>query len=219
MSLRKCEVSNSDARCLPLAERTVALVVTSPPYINVFNYHQNYRRVMELMGWYPLRIAKSEIGSNKKHRSNRFMTVVQYCMDLSQTLAELKRLMVSKGMAVFVIGRESRVRNVPFYNGRLLALIAAGEGAFRLERWQERRFTNRFGKEIYEDIITLAPEAEENAPTTEFARSVAVEALTQALSNTEGAAREDINQALARADEVKPSPLSTSPSRPPLLPK
>lgn len=219
-SPRACEVLSSDARALPLAEDAVELIVTSPPYINVFNYHQNYRKAMELMGWSPLGVAKSEIGSNRKHRGNHFMTVVQYCMDLSQTLTELKRLMVSEGVAVFVVGRESRVRDVPFYNGRLLALIAVGEEAFHLERWQERRFTNRFGKNIYEDIITLVPKAgAENAPTTDFGRSVGAKALLQALGNVEGEIRKDIEQALEHVDDIEPSPLSTGPSRSPLLPR
>jgi adenine-specific DNA methylase len=34
------ELSNSDARALPPPDGCVDLVVTSPPYINVFNYHQ-----------------------------------------------------------------------------------------------------------------------------------------------------------------------------------
>jgi len=146
------------------------------------------------------------------------MTVVQYCMDLSQTLAELKRLLGSDGTALFVVGRESRVRDVPFYNGRLLALTAVGEEAFRLERWQERRFTNRFGKDIYEDVITLVPKGDaRNVPTAKFGRSVGIRALTQALDNAEGEARENIQQALERADAIEPSPLSTSLGEVPLL--
>ena len=51
---------------------TVNLVITSPPYINVFNYHQNYRAILELLDWDLLSVAKSEIGSNRKNRGNRF---------------------------------------------------------------------------------------------------------------------------------------------------
>lgn len=54
-----------DARALPLESESVDFVITSPPYINVFNYHQNYRRSVELLGWDILRVAKSEIGSNR----------------------------------------------------------------------------------------------------------------------------------------------------------
>lgn len=61
-----------DARCLPLENQSVDFVVTSPPYINVFNYHQNYRRSVEVLGWDVLRVARSEIGSNRANRGNRF---------------------------------------------------------------------------------------------------------------------------------------------------
>ena len=33
-------MANCDARSLPLPLEEVDIVVTSPPYINVFNYHQ-----------------------------------------------------------------------------------------------------------------------------------------------------------------------------------
>ncbi|MEB3180556.1 MAG: DNA methyltransferase [Nostocaceae cyanobacterium] len=39
-----------DARSLPLEEDSIDFVITSPPYINVFNYHQNYRRSAEALG-------------------------------------------------------------------------------------------------------------------------------------------------------------------------
>jgi hypothetical protein len=52
-----------DARNLPFKEDFIDFIVTSPPYINVFNYHQNYRRSAEALGWDLLKIAKSEIGS------------------------------------------------------------------------------------------------------------------------------------------------------------
>jgi hypothetical protein len=53
-----------DARSLPLEDGSVDFAITSPPYINVFNYHQNYRRSVEVLGWDLLRVARSEIGSN-----------------------------------------------------------------------------------------------------------------------------------------------------------
>ncbi|NKC12583.1 MAG: hypothetical protein GKR94_10390 [Gammaproteobacteria bacterium] len=56
---------NSDCRQLPLDDNVVDLVITSPPYINVFNYHQQYRKNTERLGWDILEVAKSEIGSNR----------------------------------------------------------------------------------------------------------------------------------------------------------
>ena len=55
LSLPFCEhrirVLNCDARRLPLHDSSVDLVLTSPPYINVHNYHQQYRRSAEALGW------------------------------------------------------------------------------------------------------------------------------------------------------------------------
>lgn len=210
-STRACQVFLADARSLPLPESSVDLVITSPPYINVFNYHQNYRRAMELMGWRLLEVAPSEIGSNRKHRSNRFLTVIQYCMDMVQAFAELRRVLKPDGILISVVGRESRVRGIPFYNGRLLALSAVGGPGFRLERWQERRFINRYGKVIYEDVLTLRP-GNEAANKRDVGRQVGVLALENALDGTtEEQVRSDIKQAIARSNKIQLSqPLATS---------
>ena len=50
-SKRQVEACQADARHLPLPDRVVDLVITSPPYINVFNYHQMYRASAEALGW------------------------------------------------------------------------------------------------------------------------------------------------------------------------
>ncbi|HRF93979.1 MAG TPA: hypothetical protein PLZ51_02230, partial [Aggregatilineales bacterium] len=73
------DVILADARAMPVPQQSIDFVLTSPPYINVLNYHQQYRTSIESFGYNILQIAKSEIGSNRKHRSNRFLTVIQYC--------------------------------------------------------------------------------------------------------------------------------------------
>ena len=77
VSARPIEVHLTDARVVPLRDHTVGFVVTSPPYVNVFNYHHHYRRAVEALGWNPLAVARSEIGSNRKFRQNRYLTVVR----------------------------------------------------------------------------------------------------------------------------------------------
>ncbi|HXX81402.1 MAG TPA: DNA methyltransferase, partial [Thermodesulfovibrionales bacterium] len=85
-SIRQIKADLQDARALPMQSKSVDFVVTSPPYINVFNYHQNYRRSVEVLGWDLLRVARSEIGSNRANRGNRFYTVVQYCIDMANVI-------------------------------------------------------------------------------------------------------------------------------------
>jgi len=91
-SKKAVSVDLGDARYLPLDGCVIDFVLTSPPYINVFNYHHNYRSSAEMLGWRPLVSARSEIGANRKFRQNRFLTVVQYCIDMSLSLTELVRV-------------------------------------------------------------------------------------------------------------------------------
>lgn len=70
------EARVGDARAVDEADNTFDYLVTSPPYINVFNYHQNHRPIIEALGHTPLTAAKAEIGANRKFRQNRYMTVV-----------------------------------------------------------------------------------------------------------------------------------------------
>lgn len=67
---KKIKTDLSDARQLSLEDNQIDFVITSPPYINVFNYHQNYRKSAEILGWDLLKIARSEIGSNRANRGN-----------------------------------------------------------------------------------------------------------------------------------------------------
>jgi DNA modification methylase len=205
-STRPCEVFIADARVLPLSDSSVDLVITSPPYINVFNYHQNYRKAMEIMRWNLLDIARSEIGSNRKHRGNRFLTVIQFCMDMAQALTELRRVLRSEAIVVLVVGRESSVRGVAFHNGHLLALLAITACGFNIERWQERKFVNRFGVTIFEDLLTLRlADCIAEAPE-ELGRQVGVLALESALGwASKEDVRADIASAIAHGPDVMPS--------------
>ena len=144
---------NCDARQIPLEDGEADFVITSPPYINVFNYHQKYRRSVEALGWDLLRVAQSEIGSNRKHRQNRLLTVIQYCLDMTDVLRELRRVCKEGSRLIVIVGRESDVRKTRFFNGEIIAALATRCVGFQLILRQERVFMNRFGEKIYEDIL------------------------------------------------------------------
>ena len=172
-----------DARALPLEPGSVDFAITSPPYINVFNYHQNYRRSVELLGWDTLRVARSEIGSNRANRGNRFLTVVQYCVDMAHTVQELSRVIKKNGRAVFIVGHESRVLGVPFYNADMLERIARESGLFDVVLRQQRLFLNRFGQKIRKDILNLqrVPRARYETTALTLGRAIAHGALESSL--------------------------------------
>jgi len=205
-SNRPIKIFNADARKLPIRDLQVDLVITSPPYINVFNYHQHFRQTVEALGWHLLRVARAEIGSNRKHRANRFLTVIQYCLDMAQVFEELNRVCKPRSRVIFVVGRESRVRGIPFFNGRLIASIGGAAG-FELVTRQERVFTNRFGQPIFEDILHFNACQKPGAAFLTKARNIAIESLDEALKDAAGEVRRDVLGAIKSVPTVRPSPI------------
>lgn len=193
-----------DARLSPLPSESIGAVITSPPYINVFNYHQNYRFAAELLGWRPLEAARSEIGANRKFRQNRFMTVVQYCLDIQQSIFETTRLLKRGGRFIIILGRTSNVLGTPFLNGDIISDILLRDGNLQISQRAERVFKNRFGEAIYEDIIiaekvALKPIDESNA------REVGRNALAAGLSFVPPKNRHLLIEAIDRSEEIAPS--------------
>lgn len=199
------ELANCDARSLPLCAECVDLVITSPPYINVFNYHQQYRQSVEAMGWNLLKIARSEIGANRKHRQNRFLTVIQYCLDMHMVLAELQRVCKPKARLIVVIGRESNVRKTRFLNGEITAHLAVRCAGLQLVSRQERVFRNRFGELIYEDILHFLTGPTQ--PSRASPGTIAEEALSAAVEYAPDGSQADLRDALNRIDQITPSPV------------
>ena len=201
------EVVMGDARKLPLPNDCVNLVVTSPPYINVFNYHQQYRASMEALGWNIGEVASSEIGSNRKHRGNRLLTVIQYCLDMTMVLLELHRVVRQGGRIIFVVGRESNVRKTSFYNGKIVKNLAIEATGYELELQQERAFINRYGQKIYEDILHFLPVRAVDVGVAEYkARGIALRELAEAAERVPAEAVEDLWEAINKIHNVDASP-------------
>lgn len=200
----KCYLT--DARQLPLENESIDAVITSPPYINVFNYHQNYRFATELLGWRPLDAAPSEIGANRKHRANRFFTVVQYCIDMAQSLDEMARVLQPQAPVILVLGRSSKVLNAPFLNGVLIGEIIGLAGNFVRTQAAERVFTNRFGERIVEDII-ISCRGRAEPTSVEEARDVGVRALMRARPLVPEKNRRALEAAIDASDQILASPL------------
>jgi SAM-dependent methyltransferase len=202
-------LSNADARALPLPDAAVDLVVTSPPYINVFNYHQQYRTSMEALGWDLLKVAHSEIGSNRKHRANRFLTVIQYCLDMADVLAELRRVCKPGARIIVVVGRESNVRKTRFYNGHLVAALGALCAGLKPGVRQERVFKNKFGILIHEEILHFTNDGTGTSGSIE-PLVIAKLALNRALEYAPDDSKADLIAALEGASDVSRSPIYVS---------
>ena len=203
--------SLGDARRIDLPDASVGFVLSSPPYINVFNYHHNSRSGIESLGWRPLVVARSEIGANRKFRQNRFLTVVQYCIDMALVLTELRRVCTDSARIILILGRESNVHKTAFYNGQILEHLAVDVLGFRLRLKQERVFLNRFGQNIYEDLLHLSPkptwDSSSNDVIIERARNLGKQVLLQAAGRTPSERKHFLDEAIARASKVEPSPI------------
>ena len=200
------EARLADARSLPLASGSVDLVLTSPPYINVQNYHQLFRRSVEALSWDVLAVARSELGSNRQNRGNRFLTVIQYSLDMVLALREMARVTKPGGRLILVLGRVSRVLGVAFFNGELVTELAVQGAALEFEKRQERVFRNRYGDDIYEDILHFrktAPLPDEDA-SLRMARVIAEQVLSAAGRDV---SRNEITDAIASLHKVSPSPI------------
>ena len=208
---RPIKADLQDARALPLPDWSVDFAITSPPYINVFNYHQNYRRSVELLGWDLLRVARSEIGSNRANRANRFCTVVQYCIDMGDALQELARILRPDGRAILILGHQSKVLGTPFFNADIVARLACESGMFGLVLRQQRVFKNRYGEPIREDVLSLRKEGHGNAvmPTT-LGRNVARDFLHSALQRVPKKNKALLIDAIDRISRIDGTPIFDS---------
>ncbi|RZN15498.1 MAG: hypothetical protein EF812_02390 [Methanosarcinales archaeon] len=205
---KNINIFNDDARSVVIEKDLIDLVITSPPYINVFNYHQQYRASAELLGEKVLVAARSEIGSNRKHRSNRFLTVIQYIYDMYSTFLHLKQLCKKNARIIFIVGRESNVRKTNYYNSKIIASVAKISGLDIICR-QERVFTNRFGKSIYEDLLHFTNKKEDVGNNRRILEDLALEVLLNSLGRAPEESKQDINEAISSITKVHESPIFT----------
>lgn len=201
---------NRDFRESMLEDEKFELVLTSPPYINVFNYHENYRASTEVLGYDILNIAKAELGSNRKNRGNRFYTVIQYTLDMSLIINEVLRVAKNNARIIFIVGRKSKVLGIDFYNSEIIIKIFEDIFEQKVCQRQERNFKNRFGQNIIEDILHIDVNKvinDINNNTIEFkARNIAKFILLNA--DIKEAKTENIlllKQAILKVDNILPS--------------
>ena len=199
------KIERCDARFLTLEDNTADLLITSPPYINVFNYHQKYRRSVEALGYDVLTTAKSEIGSNRKNRGNRFLTVIQYCIDMAMAMSEAGRVCGDSARMIYVVGRESRVMGCPFCNSELIYNIGTEILGFGFIMRQERVFRNRYGQMIYEDILHFRNTRDNSREIQVKAADIAVNMLREKLACADDRTTPLLTEAISRKDTVKPS--------------
>ncbi|MBK6941968.1 MAG: DNA adenine methylase [Planctomycetes bacterium] len=100
----KTAVYRADARNFPLAEATVDLVTTSPPYVGTYDYAA-VQELRAALFQVPLtRTIDAEIGARRLAFRDPDTALDRFHDDLANVLAEMRRVLRSSGCAVIVVG-------------------------------------------------------------------------------------------------------------------
>jgi len=100
----KIKVYHDDARKLSkVDDKSVNLILTSPPYLNTFDYYLYHKSRIHWLGFEPSEVRKSEIGCH--HTANKFdIGYPKYMNALSSIFSEFNRVLTDNGHIFIVIG-------------------------------------------------------------------------------------------------------------------
>jgi hypothetical protein len=153
-----------DVRAIPLADKSVDLVFTSPPYLNAIDYLRCSKFSLVWMGYSVSALrgirAKSigaEVGAEETEvvdqalkgfrlkgrlsgRNGRILN--RYVEDSARGLQEIARVLAPGGRAVYVVG-ENTLRGTYIPTGRLIVRLATNAGLRLVERRSRRLPANR----------------------------------------------------------------------------
>jgi DNA modification methylase len=170
----KCKVISDDARAIHAEQYNgkVNLAVTSPPYINAFDYVRSLRLENAWLGYYGdsniLEVKRKQVGTetissniyshgvevtkyNKldsilqeisRKDKKRAFVVFRFFKDMEQNLNEVKRLLKPKGHYVIVVG-DSKIRGINIPTHEVLIDIARRAG-YSLENIFSYIIKNRY---------------------------------------------------------------------------
>ncbi len=147
----RASIRKGDARKLPLDNRSIDLVITSPPYLNAIDYLRGHKLSLVWMGHWiqdlrglrsqnvgaessikvelsdDLRAALEQMGDTSQLPVRLQYMLSHYLQDMDKVFSEIKRVLRSNGEAVVVIGN-STIKGVFVRNSRALVAIAKKNG-------------------------------------------------------------------------------------------
>jgi len=102
------KVTDRDARDLSfIDDRSVDLIVTSPPYVNALDYYRVHMYNMVWLGMDYKAFKRSEIGGHSHFISNRFRLLSEYIGDMTRSLIEMHRVLKRDRVCAIVVGNSS----------------------------------------------------------------------------------------------------------------
>ena len=103
-SKSKISVFHADSRRMPqVSDSSVNLILTSPPYLNTFDYYLYHKLRIVWLGFSPKTMRDLEMGCH--HTSSKYVTGFgRYKQDLSDIFAEFHRVLTKDGKVCLIIG-------------------------------------------------------------------------------------------------------------------
>ncbi len=104
----KIEVIKGDSRKLNYIEnKSVDLIVTSPPYVNALDYYRIHQYNMAVLDLDIKLFKDNEIGGHSHFINNRFRLLSEYLGDMGRTIIEMNRVLKRNKICVIVVGNSS----------------------------------------------------------------------------------------------------------------
>ncbi len=119
-------IQHGDARCLPIEDSSIDLVLTSPPYLNAIDYMRGHKfsllwmnYPLEKLRWLRSTMVGTECGlwhsdglpsviedrlDKKIEEERRKAHVKRYLSDMHKVFGEIKRVLKPDGVGLFVVG-------------------------------------------------------------------------------------------------------------------
>jgi DNA modification methylase len=163
----KAIIKRADARKLPLGNKSIDLVVTSPPYLNAIDYLRGHKLSLVWMGHCIeevrdtrarnigtehsdrdaleigyIRSAVNQMGKVQNLPVRSRGMLAQYVRDMNAVLAEISRVMKRKAEAVLVVG-DSTIKGVFVRNSRALTYLGRSNGLTLKSVRRRRLLENR----------------------------------------------------------------------------
>ena len=130
------EAIQADARSVPfIANDSVSLIVTSPPYLNAYDYHKYHRqRLLWIDGGESVAFARdNEIGSHDKFTRNNAVPD-GYFIDMDACFKEWFRVLKKDGFCLIVIGDAIVSKKAVPVADRFVDLLSH-QGLTKINRW------------------------------------------------------------------------------------
>lgn len=130
------DVVQADSRSVPFIKtKSVSLIVTSPPYLNAYDYHKYHRQRLHWIGGdESVEFARDrEIGSHDEFTRNN-ATPDAYFTDMDACFAEWARVLKKGGRCLIVVGDAIVSKQAVHVGDRFVDLLAA-RGLVEEKRW------------------------------------------------------------------------------------